>query len=129
MTTVYKLQKDVVGFNGFGLPFTDQRVSSTLSATSDTSTTVPSNGAIGAPLNSVNRFLAIVEVTYGLNVYCALNTAAAAPVGDTFAASVSDLIVGGEYYAREVKAGDVLHFYAPEADTSVVILYYALPAS
>ena len=56
MSTVYKLQKDIAGYNGYGLQFTDQKVSATLTVSTDTSTTVPSNGAIGAPLNQVNRF-------------------------------------------------------------------------
>lgn len=129
MSTVYKLQKDIAGYNGFGLPFTDQKFSASLAATTDTTLDVPNSGAIGAPLNQVNRFLAIIQVKANLEVWCALNATAAVPAGSSFAATTSDLIIGSEYYAREVKAGDVLHFFAPTAATDVSVLFYALPAS
>lgn len=129
MTTQYKLQKDVAGYNGFGLQFSDQKFSARLAATTDTTLTVPSSGSIGAPLNQVNKFLAVVTVEANLEVFCAVNTAAAVPVGATFAATASDLIIGSQDYAREVKAGDVLHFMAVTADTDICVMFYALPAS
>lgn len=129
MTTQYKLQKDVAGYNGFGLPFSDQKFSASLAITTDTTLTVPSSGAMGAPLNTVNRFLAIVQVEANLSVWSALNATAAVPVGTTFAATTSELIIGGEYYAREVRAGDVMHFFAPVAGTDISVVFYALPAS
>lgn len=129
MSTVYKLQKDIAGYNGFGLPFSDQKYSASLAITTDTTLTVPSSGAIGAPLNQINRFLAIIQVEANLSVWCTVNATAAVPAGGTFAATTSELIIGGEYYAREVKAGDVLHFFAPTAGTDVGVVFYALPAS
>ena len=129
MTTQYKLQKDIAGYNGFGLPFSDLKFSASLAITTDTTLTVPSSGAIGAPLNQVNRFLAIVQVEANLSVWSALNATAAVPAGATFAATTSELIIGGEYYAREVKAGDVMHFLAPTAGTDISVVLYALPAS
>ncbi len=129
MTTQYKLQKDVAGYNGWGLPFSDLKFSASLAITTDTTLTVPSSGSIGAPLNQVNRFLAVINVEANLSVWCALNATAAVPGGAGFAATTSDLIIGGQYYAREVKAGDVLHFLAPTAGTDVSVLFYALPAS
>lgn len=129
MTTQYKLQKDVAGYNGFGLQFCDQKFSATLPATTDTTLTVPSSGSIGAPLNNVNKFLAVIQVTANLSVYCAVNAVAEVPAGATFLSTTSDLIVGSEYYAREVKAGDVLHFLAAEAGTDVCVMFYALPAN
>ena len=128
MPTMYKLQKDVAGYNGFGLPFSDQKYSATLAATTDTTLTVPSSSAIGAPLNNQNRFLAIVQVKANISVWCAVNATAAVPAGGTFAATTSELIVGGQYYAREVKAADVLHFFTPTATTEVSVVFYALPA-
>lgn len=128
MSTVYKLQKDVAGYNGFGLPFSDQKYSASLGASSDTTLTVPSSGAIGAPLNQVNKFLAVIQVESDLEVWCALNATAAVPVGASFALTTSDLIIGGEYYAVEVKAADVLHFFAPTAGTDILVKFYTLPA-
>ena len=129
MTTQYKLQKDVAGYNGFGLPPCDQKFSASLAITTDTTLTVPSSGALGAPLNQVNRFLAVIQVEANLSVWLAINATAAVPAGASFAATTSDLIIGGQYYAIEVKAADVMHFFAPTAGTDILVKFYALPAS
>lgn len=132
MTTQYKLQKDVAGYNGFGLQFSDQKFSVTLPASTDTTIAVPLTGSMGTPLNTVNKFLAIVDVynaTSEGEVWCANNATAAVPGGGTFTPTSSDLIVQNKYFAREVKAGDVLHFLSPVADTDVCVLFYALPAN
>ena len=129
MTTQYKLQKDVAGYNGFGLPFSDLKYSASLAITTDTTLTVPSKGAMGAPLNTVNKWLAIIQVEANLSVWFALNATPAAPAGSTFALTTSDLIIGGEYYAVEVKAADVMHFFAPVAGTDILVKFYALPAN
>jgi hypothetical protein len=129
MTTMYKLQKDVAGYNGFGLPMSDLKYSAALAITTDTTLTVPSKGAMGAPLNQVNKWLAIIQVKANASVWFALNATAAVPAGTTFAATSSDLIIGGEYYAVEVKAADVMHFFAPVAATDIMVKFYALPAA
>lgn len=129
MTTVYKLQKDIAGYNGFGLPPSDLKYSASLAVTTDTTLTVPSSGAIGAPLNQVNRWIAIVQVEANLSVWLAINNTAAVPAGSTFALTNSDLIIGSQYYAIEVKAGDVMHFLAPTAGTDILVKFYTLPAS
>ena len=129
MTTQYKLQKDVAGYNGFGLQFSDQKYSASLAASTDTSLTVPLNGAMGQALNSVNKWLAVIQVEANLSVWFALNETAAVPAGSSFAATTSDLIIGSEYYGVEVKAGDVMHFLAPVAGTDILVKFYALPAN
>ena len=129
MTTQYKLQKDVAGYNGFGLQFCDQKYSASLAITTDTTLTVPLNGAMGQALNSVNKWLAVIQVEANLSVWFALNATAAVPAGSTFALTTSDLIIGSEYYGVEVKAGDVMHFFAPVAGTDILVKFYALPAN
>lgn len=129
MTTQYKLQKDVAGYNGFGLQFCDQKFSASLALTTDTSLTVPVNGAMGQALNSVNKWLAVIQVEANLSVWFALNATAAVPAGSTFASTTSDLIIGSQYYGVEVKAGDVMHFFAPTAGTDILVKFYALPAN
>ena len=129
MATQYKLQKDVAGYNGFGLQFSDLKFSASLAITTDTTLAVPLKGSMGAALDTINKFLAVITVEANLSVWCALNTAAAVPAGSTFAATASDLIVGTQDYAREVKAGDTLHFFAPVAGTDICVMFYALPAN
>src|SRR3954463_4565317 len=98
MTTQYKLQKDVAGYNGFGLQFSDLKYSASLAITTDTTLAVPLKGAMGAPLDTVNKWLAVIQVEANLSVWAAVNATAAVPGGATFAATTSDLIIGGEYY-------------------------------
>lgn len=129
MTTQYKLQKDIAGYNGFGLPVSDLKYSASLAVTTDTTVTVPSSSTIGAPLNEINRYLAVIQVEANLSVWFALNATAAVPAGSTFALTTSDLIIGSQYYAVEVSAGDVMHFLAPTAGTDILVKFYALPAS
>lgn len=131
MTTQYKIQKDIAGYNGFGLPFSDQKYSATLASGADTTLAVPLTSAVGAPLNTVNKFLAIVQVynaTGEGEVWCANNKTATVPAGASFAATNSDLIVQNVNYARWVKAGDIMHFLSPVADTDVCVMFYAMPA-
>ena len=130
--TQYKIQKDVAGYNGFGLQFSNQKYSATLSANTDTTLTVPLVGSMGAALDTVNKFLAIVQVfdaTGEGEVWCANNKTAAVPAGSSFAATNSDLIVQNKDYAREVKAGDVMHFLSPVGSTDICVIFYALPAN
>jgi hypothetical protein len=129
MTTQYKLQKDVAGYNGFGLQFCDQKYSASLGASDDTELAVPLNGAMGQALNSINKWLAIIQVEANLSVWFALNAAATVPASAEFALTGSDLIIGSEYYGVEVKAGDVMHFLAPTAGTDILVKFYALPAN
>ena len=128
MITQYKLQKDVAGYNGFGLPFSNSKYSASLAITSDTTLDVPNGSSMGAPLNSVNRFLAVVQVEANASVWVAVNATAAVPAGTSFAATTSELIIGGEEWSREVKSTDVLHFIAPVAGTDVSVVFYALQA-
>lgn len=127
--TQYKLQKDVAGYNGFGLQFSNTKFSASLAASTDTTLAVPLGSSMGTALNTVNKFLAVVQVEANASVWCALNETAAVPAGASFAATDSELIIGSEYYAREVKAGDTLHFLAPVADTDISVMFYAMPAN
>jgi hypothetical protein len=86
---------------------------------------------MGAALNSVNKFLAVVNVynaTGEGEVWCALNTTATVPAGSSFAATSSDMVVQNKDYARWVKAGDVLHFVTAHDGTDVGVMFYAMPA-
>lgn len=129
MATLYRLQKDIAGYNGFGLPPSDQKYSASLAVSTDTTVPVPLSGSMGMALDTVNKWLAIVQVEANLSVWFALNATAAVPAGSTFAVTTSDLIIGGEYYAVSVKAGDVMHFLAPVAGTDILVKFYSLPAN
>lgn len=112
MITSYLSQQPV---DDFGLLFSQSKYSATIAATTDTTFTVPGI----AP-----RYKAVIKVKS--NTWVALNATAAVPVGATFAATTSELILSTKELCREVKAADVLHFFTSTASTDVSIVLYAL---
>lgn len=108
MATLYNVNRNFQGVNGFGSLFCSECRSCTLSANTDTTLTVPSDAVMGmAPATTTNNtFLAVFHYAAGSDVYVALNTGASAPAGNSFAATASVLNPN----AKAVKAGDVIHF-------------------
>lgn len=128
MITPYKIERDIAGYNGFGLQPSNLKFSADLAATTDTTLTIPDGASLGMPGATKNRFLAIIKVEWGEEVWFAMNATAAVPAGASFAETDSELIVSTQDFAREVVAGDVLHFFStPGAEVSVVL--YTLPAN
>ena len=113
MIKPYNSQQPV---DDFGLLFPDLKYSVALSATTDTTLTIPGN----AP-----RYKAIIKIDANL-VWVALNATAAVPAGTTFAATTSELVSDNKTLCREVKAGDVLHFYTATATTNVSVVLYGV---
>ena len=110
MATLYNVNKNFQGINSFGTNFCNESYSATLAANTDTTLAVPKDAVIGmAPAQTTNNtFIAVFhyEQTTPVDVYVALNTAAAAPAGGSFASTASVLNPTG----KVCKAGDVLHF-------------------
>lgn len=125
MATKFKLTRDINGYNGFGLPFTDTAYSVTLSANTDTSLTVPAASAPGGASYSGSAkplLVALFQYDPGTSVWVANNTTAAAPGGSSFAATASELNPS----AREVHGGDVLHFLSTGTGVNVSVNFYWL---
>ena len=113
MITPYISQQPV---DDFGSKFAKLLYSVSLAATTDTTLTIPGV----AP-----TYKAIMKISYNGVVWVALNATAAVPAGSSFAATTSELI-NVEPLCREVKAGDVLHFYTPTINTVVSVVLYAI---
>lgn len=114
MITPYTSQQTV---NDFGLTFSNLKFSASLAATTDTTLTIPAKA---------QRYKALIKVENNGLVWVALNATAAVPAGGTFAASTSELINDNSTLCREVKAGDVLHFFTATAGTDVSVVLYAV---
>jgi hypothetical protein len=99
------------------LYFSNLKYSASLAATTDTTLTVPTKA---------QRYKAIIKVENNGLVWVALNATAAIPAGGTFAATTSELITDAKSLCREVKAGDVLHFFTSTAGTDVSVVFYAV---
>jgi len=114
--TPWSLSRDINGYNGFGLAFSLDKYSATITANTDTTVAVPSY----AP-----HYIAVFTYQSGSGVWVANNATAAKPVGATFAATTSEL----NPVARYVKGGDVLHFLTADTSALVGVVFYALPSS
>ena len=123
MTTLFSLTRDINGYNGFGRRPADDKSSVTLSASTDTTVSVPAGTTIGSGHSTVVlQWLAIFSYTPGSSVWVANNATAAVPAGATFASTTSSL----NPTCFQVKTGDVLHFISGVANTSVGVEFYAL---
>jgi len=123
MTTKLNLTRDINGFNAFGLNFTDTAYSCTLTASTDTTLTVPygaNPGGASYEGNAKPQFLAVFDYDPGTSVWVALNATASNPAGGTFAATSSELNPA----ARKVQGGDVIHFYSTGTGVNVSCLLY-----
>lgn len=124
MSTKFLMTRDLSGTNGFGLQFSDQNYSATLSAASNTTLVCPSDGSIGGSFaTKTSKYLAIFSYEAGASIWVALNATAAVPVGHTFAAVTSTL----NPTARVVNAGDTLNFITSDTGTPQVgVTFYVL---
>lgn len=101
----------------YGFVFSPLKYTAMLAANVDTTLVVPGD----AP-----RYKVIINSIPGASwVWMALNEPAANPAGATILPSSSEM-VHVTASCREVKAGDVLHFLSPNANTPLSIVLYAL---
>lgn len=114
MVTPYLAQQPV---DDFGSRFADLKYSATLAITTDTTLTIPGK----AP-----RYKAIIKIAGTGRVWVAINATAAVPAGASFAATTSELIPLNGTICREVRADDVLHFFASSAANDVSVVLYSV---
>ena len=123
MPTKLALTRDINGFNAYGLKPSDFNISVTLTASTDTTYTIPGTDATGGSNYQTKAlWLGIFYVTPGSEVWAAVNHAASAPAGDTFALSNSF----GDPAAIEFQEGDVLHCFTTQTGVSVSVRFYSL---
>lgn len=123
MTTKFNMSRDINGFNGFGLTFTDTAYSATLATTTDTTLTVPSAISIGQQgYATTAQTLAVFSYDPGTSVWVAANATASVPAGASFAATSSELNPA----ARLLTGGDILHFYTAGTGVNVSVTFYSV---
>lgn len=116
MTTLFNMIRDINGYNGFGLPFSDTGFQTTLAQNVAQPYTIPLS--ISA---NYSKYIAIFSFDPGLRIFVANNTTAEVP-GSSFASTVSEL----NPTARLVKGGDVLSFITPDTAAYVNVKLYAI---
>lgn len=119
--TQYNINSYAHGVNGYGLPFTNTTYSVALAAATDTTLTVPGLQAGGAPSAIYAKMYAIFKYKVEGEVWVASNQVAALPAGAAFAQTTGELSPECKY----VRAGDVLHFIATDAN-EVSVSFFAV---
>lgn len=104
--TKFSMTRDINGFNGFGLPFTNNGISTSLTANAEQHFTVSSE---------YPHWIAVFSFTPASSVYVD-NLATAVVPGSSFAASTSELNPA----ARYVKAGSTLSFITADTNSPTV---------
>lgn len=108
------MNRDINGYNGFGLRPSNLIWTAALVANAATSITVPSY---------FERYVVIFSIEPGSNVWVAYNHTAAVPVGSTLAAANSEL----NPTARQVSSGDSISVITPDTVANISIALYYLP--
>lgn len=111
-TSPFKMARDIGGYNGFALRFSQDKYSGLLVASAEQTLTVPDK--------FTDRCVAIFAYRPSSAVWVAVGATAVIPVG-AIAAGASEL----NPIAREVDAGDVLHFISG-VNTEIGIVFYAI---
>lgn len=117
MIKPFIMTRDINGYNGFGLPVSNAKYQTTLSAGEEQTLTVPPTQSALYP-----NLLAIFTFEPGNSIWVALNATASAPAG-SFVITDSEL----NPQARICKAGDVWHFITSDAADEIGIIFYAIP--
>lgn len=133
MTVPFRTQQETKGINDFGQQYSDQIYNATLAATTNTALTVPGGGIMGAITSdggqsSKNKMLAVIRVSFGDEVWVAVNQTADVPAGASFAKDTSEVVTSDNPLAKLVSVGDVLNFYTAGSTTSVSVTFYAMPS-
>jgi len=98
MSDLLEFGRDIQGFNAFAPSFANNKYSASLTSGGSDSITVPAN---------YTNWIAAFSYEPGAIIWVAVGASAAAPAGNTFAATDSELLPA----SRTVKSGEVIDFY------------------
>lgn len=118
MTTKFNLVRDINGYNGFGLSFSDTKYAMQLAANVEQTLAIPASTDPTYP-----NYLAIFSIAPGNSAWISLNQTATYPSGAVSAIS-SEL----NPIARYIKGDGLqtLHFITPDATAKLGITLYAV---
>jgi len=125
MATLFKFLQDQGGNTGSFMPYTAQNYTATLAISTDTTLTIPGE-VVRSATGQKGDYAALITVSDAVDVWVALNVAAAVPAGASFAASASMLVNANNSRIFIVSVGDVLHFITATATKNVCVSLYTL---
>lgn len=117
MSTKFLMTRDINGYNGFGLAFSDTNYQVVLQSNSNKTLTVPLS-----PYPELPNLIAIFSYDPGSRVWVSNNSTATAPSTGPFVSTSSQLLPG----ARYVKGGDTLNFITDQPLVVVGVSFYAV---
>lgn len=122
MATKFNMIRDINGFNGFGLQFSDTNSKVELAINTATSLTVPGSMGMGSNgISATSQWIAIFQYDPGSTVWVANNTTASLPATSSFVSTLSQMLPT----ARLVSGGDVLSFISAQT-AEVGVSFYAI---
>lgn len=133
MTMQFRKFSEVNGINDFGQQYSDQIYNATLTQNTNTTLTVVGGGLMGnltsyGSAGNKNKVLAVIRVSFGDEVWVAVNAAATVPAGASFISATSEVVTSDNPLTKYVAVGDVLNFYSAGTTTSVSVTFYSLPS-
>lgn len=115
MITRFNMTRDINGYNGFGLKFTNSKYSGLLLAGVEQIITVPSTKE-----STYANLLAVFSFDAGANVWVSLNE-----VAEVAAGSLSETTSELNPAARYVQPGDEIHLISSDTSTATGVIFYA----
>jgi len=122
MTTKLNFGRDVQGYNAFAPNVSGDKYSATLAAGGNSTITLPTNS---------QQWIVSFSYQPGADIWVNYNANAAAPAGNTFASTTSELLPGSRYLPALQNNGtsattiNLLNNGAGTADVGVIL--YAIP--
>lgn len=115
MMTRFNMTRDINGYNGFGIPFSNIKINTTLSENVEQNFIVPTTGDA-----TYKNVLAVFSSVPGSSIWVAINKTATLP-GASFASTDSELNPA----ARYVSPGDVISVITSNSATYLGVIFYA----
>lgn len=114
--TVFTINRDVTGAVSYGLPFCDNNQYIVLTASTESTLTVPAN-------TNFNKFEAVFAITPGGSVWIADGSVTLTLPTTSFTATSAQLNPS----VRIVNKGDTLRFISGDTATAVGVSFYGIP--
>lgn len=117
MLTRFNMVRDINGYNGFGLVFSNAQFQTVLVADVESTLSVPTTKDA-----TYSNLLAVFSFFPGSSVWVSLNGDSTTPVPGSFDECQCELNPS----ARFVKFGDVLRFTTTQTDVQIGVSFYAI---
>jgi hypothetical protein len=113
--TRFQITRDNAGFTAFGLPISNRKYQTVLTALTEQILTVPISGDATYP-----GIVAVFSFQPGTTVWMAINATATVP-GGSFTLTNSEQ----NPQVRYLKAGDIIHMISRSTTSEVGVMFYA----